>query len=295
MSSFSNLGFADSAAKNDITYIDYMNRLTLLAMTVYEWTNLPPSCNARFLEHALFWYGKAVFVDDPTFGILSLRATQQGQRNFYNEYTSITAYGALGYNKSFPEEKCALIKNNYLTTPTYLTIRNFAYRLWRLERTLDINIDTQKMPWIFAAQDKKQEQSLKAMYAQIDGNVPAIFADKDLFQDMQNRIATTPSNYVGDKLQIQKHQILNECLTFLGINNANMDKRERLITSEVAANQEYTDISCEVMLLTRQMACDEANKKFGLNIGVKFREFNKPNLDNELKKKEIKEEENGES
>ena len=69
--------------------------------------------------------------------------------------------------------------------------------------------------------------------------------------------------------------------TYLGINNANTDKRERLITSEADSNNQFID-SCGAMFLeARQRACEEINKKFGLNIKCELRTTREQSADPE--------------
>ena len=45
-------------------------------------------------------------------------------------------------------------------------------------------------------------------------------------------------NFISDDIQLLKRKIINEFLTDIGINNTNLDKRERLTDDEVNANNE---------------------------------------------------------
>ena len=112
--------------------------------------------------------------------------------------------------------------------------------------------------------------SFKQAIKQKQDNEPVIFADKNLDTNEVSVLNTT-SPIVFDKLQVQKTNVLNECLTFLGINNANTDKRERLVTNEVESNNEMIQVNSDVMLEARKQACKEINEMFGLNISVERR------------------------
>ena len=76
-------------------------------------------------------------------------------------------------------------------------------------------------------------------------------------------------------LQIQKHMILNEFFSDIGVNNANMDKKERMVANEVEANNEQVKACEDVLLRSREEACKQINRIFGLNISVKRRELDK--------------------
>ena len=126
-----------------------------------------------------------------------------------------------------------------------------------------------KMPYIITCSDK-QRLTFKNLMSQRKDNDPVIYADKQL--DLNEiKVINTPVPIVFDKLQTQKLNVWNECLTALGINNANTEKRERLITNEVNANNEVIEICSDVMLKAREEACKRINEMFGLNISVRRR------------------------
>jgi hypothetical protein len=106
---------------------------------------------------------------------------------------------------------------------------------------------------------------------QWDGYEPYIFGNKKGFDKEAIQVLPTPVPFVADKLMQYKHDIWNQAMTWLGIGNAKQDKKERLVSDEVAANDEQIESSREVMLKARQLACDKINKMFGLNISVNYR------------------------
>ena len=151
----------------------------------------------------------------------------------------------------------------------------YAIRLTEISRTIDVNINAQKTPVLIKCSDK-QKLVLKNAYKQWDGNSPVIFADKSLDMATFN-VLKTDAPIVFDKLQIQKNMLWNEIMTVLGINNANMDKKERLVDDEVRANNEQVEICADVMLKSRELAVEQINNLFGLNIKVTKRTQNKAN------------------
>ena len=170
-----------------------------------------------------------------------------------------------------PGKDCVIIRNNDEMIPTSFPVQLFAYRLAEISRTIDINVNAQKTP-VLVVTSEKQKLTLKNIYSQWNGFEPVIYGDKSLEAPELLRVLKTDAPIVFPELQNQKQKIWNECLTFLGINNANTEKRERLITDEVTANNNHIDLSADVLLKSRQKAAEQINKLFGLNISVELRE-----------------------
>ena len=262
--------FWESAKLNNYSFKQYYNRLTELSVSMFEWKNVPDTIDIRFLELALFGDGLAVFFYDDVLGYLALRCAIGGQINVYRIPTKRRAYAANGYNKNLDESNSVIIFNNYLHTNSMLDVELFARRLYNLDRAIDVNANAQKTP-ILVQCDENQRLTLKNVYMKYDGNEPVIFGDKNLNPN-SIKVLQTGAPYVADKLYQLKTQIWNEALTYLGISNINVTKKERLITDEVTRNQGGTMASRYSRLEARRQACDEINRKFGLNISCDYRE-----------------------
>ena len=262
--------FWESAKLNNYSFKQYYNRLTELSVSMFEWKNVPDTIDIRFLELALFGDGLAVFFYDDVLGYLALRCAIGGQMNVYRIPTKRRAYAANGYNKNLDESNSVIIFNNYLHTNSMLDVELFARRLYNLDRAIDVNANAQKTP-ILVQCDENQRLTLKNVYMKYDGNEPVIFGDKNLNPN-SIKVLQTGAPYVADKLYQLKTQIWNEALTYLGISNINVTKKERLITDEVTRNQGGTMASRYSRLEARRQACDEINRKFGLNISCDYRE-----------------------
>lgn len=258
-----------SARINNQTYIDYYQRLMEFAINMFEWRNLPPSVDERFLELTLYEKGYCLYFNDEVVGNLALTCTIGGMLDVYRIPTERRVFAVNGYNKICTSLDSVLIFNNYLHTPTILTIELFARRLYEIERTIDVNVKAQKTPTLVLASEQ-QRLTMKNLYMQYDGNEPFIFGDKDMdFEGI--KCLKTNAPYVADKLQVLKHQIWNEALTFCGIENSNQDKKERLVADEVGSNYGNIEAQRNVMLNARRQAADKINRMFGTNIEVGFR------------------------
>ena len=248
---------------NDRILTDYFYRLMLIARSVFEWENLPNGIDEKWIERFLFAEGKCVFFKDKTNGFMVARMTPNGKLNYYDEPTTVRPH-AIGYTGDDLENgvDCVVIRNNDDMIPTSPTIQLYAMKLANIDRTIDVNIQAQKIPLIVKCSEK-QKLSLKRVIDARNDNEPVIFGDKGL--DTESiEVLKTEAPIVFDKLELQKHMVWNECMTFLGINNANMDKRERLVDDEVQANNEQVEASFNMMLKARERACEEINRVFNL-------------------------------
>lgn len=263
--------FDESAVLNNLTYMQYLNRLTELAISMFEWKNLPPSVDPRYLELHLFETGCMVYFDDDVLGNLCLDCITNGRLDVYGYPILRRAYsGYNNYQKLLKESNSVIIWNNYLHTNSILDVKMFAKRLYNLDRIIDVNANAQKTPVLVQGTDK-QRMTLVNLYAKYEGNAPFIFGDKNLDLNAL-KVLQTGAPYVADKLYQLKTQIWNEALTYLGISNINIQKKERLITDEVTRNQGGTIASRYSRLESRREAVKKINDMFGTKIEVNYRE-----------------------
>lgn len=262
--------FWQSAYMNNRTFLQYYNRLTELAISMFEWTGLPDTVDERFLEMCLFADGMAVFFKDEILGHLCLQCMIGGRLNVYRIPMERRAYAPNGYQMELNETNSVIIFNNYLHTNSMLDVEMFSKRLYNLDRAIDVNANAQKTPILIQC-DENQRLVMKNLYQQYDGNQPFIFGSKGL-DTAGLKVLQTGAPYVADKLYELKTQIWNEALTYLGISNINVVKKERMITDEVTRNQGGTVASRYSRLEMRRQACKQINKMFDLNIWVDYRE-----------------------
>lgn len=256
---------------NNKTYIDYLDRLKLLAVSLFKWKGLDDVAGfgaSRFLELSLYENGRACFVKDESKGYLALKVNPTDKLNVYNLPVKVLAW-SIGYNKTYDFDDIVYIMNNELELPTSNTLSLFAYRLYETERTIDVNLIAQKTPVLIEG-DTKTILTLKNVYMQYSGNTPFIFGNKQFDISNKLNVLKTDAPYLVDKLELHKHEIWNEALTYLGIDNANTDKKERLITDEVESNNDLISYYLNCFYKTRKQACDLINEKYGLNIEIEL-------------------------
>ena len=262
--------FWESAKYNNITFATYYRRFVELAVSMFKWDGLPEKVDERFLELTLFAYGGALWFRDEEIGDLALKYTMNGGFNIYRIPIGRRAIADNGYNAQRTIDDSVIIWNNMLHTPSMPEIETFAYRLYNIDRTIDVNVNAQKTP-ILIKGTQQEQLSLKNLYMKYDGNIPAITVDNSLSQQPLT-VLRTDAPFVADRLYDLKAQIYNECLTFLGISNVSFQKKERMITDEISSGQGAVMANRYSRLVARQQAADQINKMFGLNVTVSYRD-----------------------
>ena len=261
--------FWESAELNNAAYIQYYDRLTELSISMFEWRNLPDTVDPRFLELTLFSNGMAVFFKEED-DYLALQCAISEPLDVYRIPVRRRAYAVNGFNRELDNKNSVIIYNNMLHKNSMLDVRMFARDLYNLDRAISVNANAQKTPILIRCAENER-LSLENVYMNYDGNKPVIFADKQLNPNALT-VLKTDAPYVADKLYTLKTQKWNEALTYLGISNVNITKRERLITDEVTRNQGGTIASRYSRLESRRQACKQINEMFGLDIQCDYRE-----------------------
>lgn len=263
--------FETSLCANMRTYGQYMAILKQIAISMFEWKNLPDSVDARYLEIALFYDGAGLYFNDEVMGNLALNMIFNGEFSVYGEPVSRRAFSRYNqYQKILDKNDSIIIWNNLDRTPTFPIIDMFARRLYNIDRAIDVNVNAQKTPTLIRC-DEKQRLTLVNAYKEMDGNSPVIYADKS-FDPSSITTLKTDAPYVADKLYELKSNLWNEALTYLGIPNANVMKRERLIKDEVLRSLGGTMANRYSRLQARQEAVEKINRMFGTNIEVGIKE-----------------------
>ena len=262
--------FEESAYKNNKLYLYYFNRLKELAISMFEWKNLPSTVDPRFLELTLFNDGQCLFFKDEVMGYLTLQCTIGGQFNVYRVPTNRRAYATNGYQNNLDETNSVIIYNNMLRENTIEVVDMFAKRLYDLDSIIDVNANAQKTPVLITC-DETQRLTLQNIYMQYTGNQPVIYGNKNL--DVNGiKVLKTDAPYIGQMIYELKINVWNEALSYLGISTVNNVKRERLITDEVQRNLGGTYASRYSRMNMRKEACKNINEMFGLNIDVDYRQ-----------------------
>lgn len=263
--------YLSAAVLNDLTYKHFYHILSQLALSIFEWQNLPLSMNAEWLEWCLFSKGSAALLYDPEIGFVNTWANVSSNLNMYGLPIQIECqsydyrqrrevYNGLQQIKR-PEQQAILVENMIERTPTLPFLQLYAMRMMDCQRSEDVNIQNQKYPYVFIT-DESSKLSVLNAYKQVSGNSPVIITDKasnlmDNYKPLQ-----TDAPYVADKLQLYRRKIFAEALEFLGINCIVENKKERLVNAEANANNEVVNLNLMTFMAPRQKACRYFNEKY---------------------------------
>lgn len=260
----------DSTFNNFTTRNMYEQQILNYALSRYEWINVPDGFDTRFMEIMLVTRGMFVAYYNKEFDKLMVsEVVPFGKLNSYFNPTEIYAYGLDMQQQKLDINNCVICYANMIRTNDNLIIEEFSKRLANITRTIDVSVDNAKTPYILSVA-KNRLLTMKNIFKNIYNNKRAIYVDENL---EGFNVIDTDVKYNGNELFITKNSLWNECMTFLGVNNANTDKKERQITDEVNSNNEQIQLSKDIGLLTRKEFCKKFNDMFGTDIDVRFRTF----------------------
>jgi hypothetical protein len=282
-------GYRANAAVNREGMIErmYWRVLYELATNRFNWSGMPPEIDVRWLETTLFRQGAAVFHHDPQYEkYFALQLGSIGQINMTNNPLTLRAIGngySKGlYNATIVANKTSAIPRgndlpgvpiwaNYARMPDVDIVSIYANRLANFDRTVEINSNSARTPRVIVT-DANSRLSMENINRQVDEGQNAIRVTNSGIEGIANiqvfDMGINPDTI--EKIDIVRARHWNVCMGLLGIENANQDKKERLVESEVGANDEQTDSMKFVNLNARQQAAEWINKVFGLDVSVEY-------------------------
>lgn len=246
------------------------------AISVFKW-NLPEKWSRDYFLYVLYCWGFIAIVNTDKFGVIPQGCGLKGYNVFYQPRSAIIQNPLLsGTLEPVIGKQCTLLK----LQPDYGGIMDlvsfYAQEMALASEAIDVNLLNSKLSYVFTASNKNAAESLKKLYDRIASGEPAVVIDKNLYNDdgsvsweaFQQNVG---QNYIASDLLSDMRKIEAEFDTKIGIPNANTDKKERLITDEVNANNVETRNLPELWLESLQQGCKEANAMFGINISVDWR------------------------
>lgn len=256
-------------SRYDEILLDFKN----LAINRFEWENLPMGLTSERLETMLIEKGQVFCFKRDKGGLTILPCFNTKKLTVYGDYDSYEVYGYNGYQETISADKGVRIKNNPLASNNINNLMIYAQRIDNTEMTQDVNLFQQNVPKVVLS-DESGKLTAKNLIKALKEFKFVVFGKKSLTSQLNtSEVLDTSSPYLLDKLQEHKTDLMNEVLSYLGINNnSNNDKRERLLVDEVNSNNDFINTNLDLMFDMREKACKEINEMFQCNIKVKKRE-----------------------
>lgn len=247
------------------------------AMSVFKW-NLPETWDRDYFLYVLYCNGYVAVLNTDKFGVIPQQCGLDGYNIYYQPKRALITNSLLkGLKRLDIGTQCELIK----LQPDFsgvLDLTGFYSDMMSLSaETAGVNLVNSRLSYVFFGKNQNTAESQKKLFDKIAGGEPAAFIDKALYDPQSGSPSWIPfqqnvgQNYIaGDVLQdLRKWEMMFD--TDIGIPNANTDKKERLITDEVNANNVETTTKAELWLEQLQKCCERVNNMFGLNISVEWR------------------------
>lgn len=245
-------------------YNFYFKKYKRLLMSMFEWKNLPDGISSRFIEDKLFYNGLLIFYKSKQLGFYVVAQATPIGLNDYEEPTGYRAFGVNKINEYVKQSECVPIWNDMCIEGNVANVNFFAKSLGNIKKTFDVNLEQLKNPYIISCPEG-QKESVKSVLAQKTDGIPYIYVNEDFNAMNSVTVLNLHTQNHTKELQDISMTIENEGMTFFGINNVNVAKKERLITGEAEQNNEQITLNKKSMYRARKLAVDKINEKFGVD------------------------------
>ena len=262
------------------------------SISVFKW-NLPEEWDRDYFLYTLYGLGYIAIVDTDEYGVICQGGALGGYNLYYrpsyivitNPLLRQTLTCSIDRSTEGPADRaltsvtgkdCVLVK----LQPDYSSIMDivgyYADQMALASESMGINLLNIKSGTVFGAESKAKAESFKKMYDMLSDGDPAVVIDKQLLDDQGKPVwfpftQNIKESYVVSDLLSDMRKIEAMFCTDIGIPNANTDKRERLISDEVNANNVETATRCELWLEEIRKGLTKANEKYKLNLTVDWR------------------------
>ena len=263
---------------NERLQLDYKTWCLKKLFGAFEFGGIPDEWDYDYMLTNLFIHGY-IAIADTSAGVVPLRCGITGIDIFDHPTRAIFANSVLGnFERNLygdnPATDCALVKIQYDFMGVMPIVDRYAALLALCDNSIAVNLRNSKVAFIGLVSSKQQAATFEKMYRDIDSGKPAVYAKKgdglttdDIYY---NHVRET---YIANDVQLLKQSIKNDFLTEIGLNNANTDKRERLIVDEVNANNDEVQANVQHWIDNIREGLKRANALFGLDLSVKLRKF----------------------
>jgi hypothetical protein len=256
----------------NIDHVRQIQATQRLCSTIFQWENLPPELDTELIENQ-FWDNDLLgwYYDDVVKKHLVLPVTITEHSKIYATIPKRVDVKGVNYVKYnlIPDEDIILIQSSTTGNNFQNMTLSGVDTLNDINQTLINNLAHLKQPYLFTGAPE-QIDIVKKMLNQINSNALAIDVPDGIDLDNQLQILQTGAENYTTELADLYNIILQRMLTELGVDNLNIDKKERTNLDEVNANNQIINLYRDSLLIPRLRAIKKINAKFGLNVNLKY-------------------------
>lgn len=249
-----------------------LNRL----YSIFEW-DTPETWPKNFFQWALFNVGYFCIFNTTEYGTIPMNCSLSGYNVFYQPRKVLVANPCLSNIGNLTiDEDCVLIRLNPDYGGAADIVSYYGDMAALTAQTMGMNLTNSKLSYAFGAVNKAGAETMKEMYDQVQAGNPAVFYDSKLKNSngevpWDSFLGRVGENYIADKLQMLLEQLNDDFDAAIGIPNQNVRKNAHVLQDELHANDVSTMTTAKMWLETITEGLEKANRMFGLDLSVKFR------------------------
>lgn len=259
--------------------VNYFSRYLLQkALSVYEFTGIPEAWADNYFKYCLFAFGYLAVFNTERYGTIYQECTLSDTYTIFHQ-PKIAIVTNPVFKKSLElviGKDCELIK----LQPDYGNVLDivsvYADMMALCLETAGGNVLNSKLSYVFFTDSKTGAESFKKLYDKLSSGEPMAVIDKNLNAEDGSKnwdmfMQNVGQNFIVDKIMDTLKNLEDQFNTRIGIPNANTQKRERLISDEVKANDVDTGSLVSLWLETMQKDIEKVNARFNLNLSARYR------------------------
>lgn len=268
--------------KYDGEWLRWVKDIINTSVTMFSWELDPKyELTSEIIEKSLMFNNFLCFADVPGvgFGLYRWRCGSQFNRYWKPEKVGLMTLTGKNVAWDYPYNKIVLLRDNPMDIIPFLTLNDWISKIIDKERTLDSIFAWISLPIILAG-DKEQTTMLKNVMKKSLTREPFLVASKGFKDHIESFDIKLPVE-LQDVYDIMK-KYRGLALASMGIYEVD-EKRERIVTSEIQAQNDYVDMVYTGKVNERKRACEECKRMFGVEI--RFDESYMQNQRDEIKLK----------
>lgn len=242
----------------------WRNKLFEQVNKLFSWENLP--FPQKEIESRLYLFGIVAIIKEDK-ELIAVKPNLFGITNYYDEFTDINFATPLISGERKIDIDCILIDNNTLRNPTINMIDRYAMILAHTEISLITALVNGRATKTYVATNNKVAENIRDYQKKLyEGQNDVIVDSSFIGLEIKDNDNSSLNNI--KTLYDIRQNLLYSFLEEMGIKK-NQQKKERLVTDEVNADDTFLKLNIKDMFEARKTACEKINNMFGTNWIVK--------------------------